>query len=568
MNELLELWNKHTFKITAVIVAPLLLAFFVSKAQAEDIEEVIVTAQEVKTVKTDPLSSSTVFSAIMPDKTWIAGGYGASTLYRERGAQSVHTTVYRNGIPANSPGSGWYDFGHDIASGETIRVISGTNGVMYGSGSIAGSVLIQDTIDKGIIAKYGSDQYQYLSVAPTDWLQVTDFGVTQHSVRNDNEETDKYKNQSAKIIADAGDFKIIVQAVDYAYDYDNCYTVSFSQSNDCVQDGEKFSVSIRNEYFTIGRTEEEAEYFTEDVSTYQNENSRDYFRVGDTVDLTNLLQVTYGVDGSRDQYNVHEQDNYGAFLSINAKFALDYNFGFRVGNEDQNALRLGIAKDQFYINFGTSYRRPNLYEQFGDSYVDGNDSLMPEEGEGYEVGFGALSIFKYEFKESIEYTSGSMTTNIINEAVYDDSGTLILDEVTEDVYTNASYYNAGAYNTQGVRFNNTWGNFNLMLKYTDTDQARIPEISGVLTWKQTIKGIDYRVKYAGQFDRKPSLYDVLGTGQVFLDDLKKLNVYIGKKFDKFDLLFTIENLTNEEAEVIPFYNNEGREFKLAIKRTW
>ena len=568
MNELLELWNKHTFKITAVLVAPLLLAFFVSKVQAEDIEEVIVTAQEVKTVKTDPLSSSTVFSTIVPDKTWIAGGYGASTLYRERGAQSVHTTVYRNGIPANSPGSGWYDFGHDIASGETIRVISGTNGVMYGSGSIAGSVLIQDTIDKGIIAKYGSDQYQYLSVAPTDWLQVTDFGVTQHSVRNDNEETDKYKNQSAKIIADAGDFKIIVNATDYAYDYDNCYTASFSQSNDCVQDGEKFSVSIRNEYFTIGRTEEEAEYFTEDVSTYQNENSRDYFRVGDTVDLTNLLQVTYGVDGSRDQYNVHEQDNYGAFLSINAKFALDYNFGFRVGNEDQNALRLGIAKDQFYINFGTSYRRPNLYEQFGDSYVDGNNSLMPEEGEGYEVGFGALRIFRYEFRESIEYTSGSMTTNIIEEAVYDDSGTLIFDEVTEDVYTNASYYNAGAYNTQGVRFNNTWGNFNLMLKYTDTDQARIPEISGVLTWKQTIKGIDYKVKYAGQFDRKPSLYDVLGTGQVFLDDLKKLNVYIGKKFDKFDLLFTIENLTNEEAEVLPFYNNEGREFKLAIKRTW
>jgi hypothetical protein len=27
MNELLELWNKHTFKITAVIVAPLLLAW-------------------------------------------------------------------------------------------------------------------------------------------------------------------------------------------------------------------------------------------------------------------------------------------------------------------------------------------------------------------------------------------------------------------------------------------------------------------------------------------------------------------------------------------------------------
>ena len=171
-----------------IIAATMLLAF---QVQAENIEEIVVYAQEVKTTKASPLTSTTLFEAIMPEKTWMAGGYGASAMFRERGAQSVHTTVYKNGVPANNPGSGWYDFGHDITSGETVKVISGANGVMYGSGSIAGSVLIQDTIDKGIIAKYGSDQYQYLSVAPTDWLQVTDFGVTQHSVRNDNEETDK-----------------------------------------------------------------------------------------------------------------------------------------------------------------------------------------------------------------------------------------------------------------------------------------------------------------------------------------------------------------------------------------
>jgi len=28
MNELLEFWNKHTFKITAVLVTPLLIAYF------------------------------------------------------------------------------------------------------------------------------------------------------------------------------------------------------------------------------------------------------------------------------------------------------------------------------------------------------------------------------------------------------------------------------------------------------------------------------------------------------------------------------------------------------------
>jgi len=559
-----EFFHKHLIKFTIIVTLPLWIAY----AFAEDIEEVIVVAQEVKIKETNNLGSTKLISAIMPDTTWIAGGYGGNILYRERGTQSVHTTVYRNGIPQNTPGSGWYDFGHDIVSGEEVSIISGANSVMYGSGSMGGTVLIKDTITRGATFRAGSEKHRYMSVAPTDWLQFTDFSVDQE-VRNDNEEKDVYENTSAKIIADAGDFTFYINGTDYAYDYDNCYTADFSQSNDCLQDGERFTVSVRNEYFTIGRTEDKAEYFTEGVSTYLNESSRDFFRIGDTADLSNLLQVTYGVDGSRDQYGEKEQDNYGAFLSINAEFALEYNFGFRFGNKDQNAMRLGIAKDQFFFNVATSYRRPNLYETFGDAFVSANEDLLPEEGIGYELGFGALSIFRYEFEESIEYTSGSMVTNIIEEAIYDDSGTLILDAVTEDVYTPASYYNSGSYETQGIRFSNNFGPFNITLKFNDTDQVRIPEYVGVIQWKQNIKGIEYRIKYAGQFDRKPGLYDTLPEGQEYLDDLKKLNFYITKRYSNgLSVNFKLENVTDEEAEVLPYYNNEGREIYLTIQYNW
>ena len=548
-------------KLAIVISLPLWTAY----ALAEDIEEVIIVAQEVKTKQTDNLNNTKLISAIMPDVTWIAGGYGGNILYRERGTQSVHTTVFKNGIPQNTPGSGWYDFGHDIVSGEQVSIISGANSVMYGSGSMGGTVLIKDTITPGVTYRAGSERHRYMSVAPTDWLQFTDFSVNQE-VRNDNVEEDVYENTSAKIIADAGDFKLYISGTDYAYDYDNCYTADFSQSNDCLQDGERFTVSIRNEYFTIGRTEDKAEYFTEGASTYLNESSRDYFRIGDTADLSNLLQVTYGVDGSRDQYGEKEQDNYGAFLSINAEFALEYNFGFRFGNQDQNAMRLGIAKDQFFFNVATSYRRPNLYETFGDAFVSANENLLPEEGVGYELGFGALSIFRYEFDESIEYTSSSTVTTIIDEAVYNTEGDLILDAVTEDVYTPASYYNSGSYETQGIRFSNNFGPFSITLKFNDTDQVRIPEYVGVLQWKQNIKGIDYRIKYAGQFDRKPGLYDTLPEGQEYLDDLKKLNFYITKRYSNgLSVNFKLENITDEEAEVLPYYNNEGREIYLTLQ---
>jgi outer membrane cobalamin receptor len=554
----------NIIKIAIVITLPLWTAF----ALAEDVEEVVVVAQEVKKTQTDNINSTKLISAIMPDTTYIAGGYGGNILYRERGTQSVHTTVYRNGIPQNTPGSGWYDFGHDIVSGEQVSVISGANSVMYGSGSMGGTVLIKDVINPGITYRAGSENHRYMSVAPTDWIQFTDFSVDQ-LVRNDNVEKDTYENTSAKIIADAGDFTFYINGTDYAYDYDNCYTASFSQSNDCLQDGERFTVSVRNEYFTVGRTEDKAEYFTEGVSTYLNESTRDFFRLGDTVDLSNLLQVTYGVDGSKDQYGEHEQDNYGAFFSVNAEFALEYNFGIRYGNEDQNALRLGIAKDQFFFNVATSYRRPNLYELHGDTWVSENKDLLPEEGVGYELGFGAISLFLYEFEESIEYASGYTTTNIITPAVLDDDGNITTPEVTEDVYTPAMYYNSGSYQTQGIRFSNNYGPFSITLKYNDTDQVRIPEYVGVLQWQQIINGIEYRVKYAGQFDRTPGQYDVLADDKKYLDNLTKLSFYLTKRFSNgLNLNFTIDNITDEEAEVLPFYDNEGREIYLTLQYNW
>ena len=83
------------------------------KAQAEEIEEVVVVAQQVKSVKADPLKGNSFIRALLPAHTWTAGGYGAFQGYNERGAQTVHTAVYKNGIPANLPGSAWYCHAQD-----------------------------------------------------------------------------------------------------------------------------------------------------------------------------------------------------------------------------------------------------------------------------------------------------------------------------------------------------------------------------------------------------------------------------------------------------------------------
>ena len=535
------------------------------KAQAEEIEEVVVVGQQSTTIKADPLKGNSFIRALLPGHTWTAGGYGAFQGYNERGAQNVHTAVYKNGIPANLPGSAWYDFGNELATGQQVKIITGANSVVYGSGSIAGTILIKDNIEQGVTAILGSQDHKMVSVAPAKWFQYTAMEINQDSVRNDNTESDWYTNRNAKLNFDVQDFRITMDYTDYSYDYDNCYDSSFNQSNNCEQDGEKYNIALNNEYFTLGRTHDKADYYTGEWMSYANESSTDYLRVGDQTNLSNKLQIAYGVDASHEKYQSlnneeHSRDNYGAYLNINADFAMKYNFGFRVGNEDQNALRFGLESGPFFLNVGNSYRRPTLYELHGDSWVDANPDLLPEEGVGYEIGFGVLSIFKYDFEEAIEYAPGG--SNDVTTVTYDEEGNAITTTTTE--YYNAKYYNTGAYDTLGIRYSQWFGNFMLTLKYTDTEQARVPKYVGVVKWNQSFGSHEFDITYRGNFERIPGPYD-----GAELEDLQNLSFRYIKTFaNDVDLALTIDNILDEEVEVLPGYNNRGRQIMLTVQRKW
>jgi hypothetical protein len=599
-------------------------------------------------------------SAIMPAFTWNAGGYGGFVGYSERGAQTSHTSVYVNGIPANDPGASWYDFGHDFASGQTVKVISGPNGVVYGSGSMAGTVLIQDTIEKGITLRM-EDEIKFARVAPIEQLEFSMVSDGMDSVRNDNEEEDNYENKTIRFNVDAGDFTLVGKFTEYEYDYDNCYGYSWNQTNDCLQDGQRYNIAIRNDYITIGRNYNTAEYFTELDPTYTNESYRDYLRIGNQMDLSNNLNIAFGIDLEKQIYNTsswqnvegtevveryntipgsyygdddtlqeyplwdgtiqpdlnnpfevldgngvytltqtdlkYSDENGGIYFQANADFILSYNFGIRLGNDDQNALRLGISKGNWFFNLGNSFRKANLYEKFGDGFVQGNEELEPEKGVGYELGYGVLSVFMYEFEEAIEYIPGYYTDNITTTFELDEDasvntdgtfGGCVLDrdfeapqgsslvgckyyqaEDNNPVYTMPTYSNTGEYKTQGFRYANNFGPIGLMLKYTDTDQTRIPKYMAVLNVNQSIKGVDVRLKYAVNLERKPGAYDVLAEGEEYLEDLKKLNLYITKGFTNgLTLSLKIENLTDEVVEVVPFYNNKGKEVYLTLGYKW
>ena len=268
------------------------------------------------------------------------------------------------------------------------------------------------------------------------------------------------------------------------------------------------------------------------------------------MDLSNKLQVSYGVDASHEQYKTltddYDRDNYGAYLNINADFAMKYNFGFRVGNEDQNALRFGLERGPFFLNVGNSYRRPTLYELNGDGYVSANADLLPEEAIGYEIGFGVLSLFRYEFEQAIEYTPGFYEDVTTSETVTDpETGETTVITTTEQVWNAPKYYNTGAYETQGLRYAQEFGAFKVALAVTDTDQARVPKYMSVLGWNQSFGSHEFDITFRGQFNRKPSSYD----GDE-LEDLHNLSFRYIKTFaNDVDLALSIDNMLDEEVEI-------------------
>ena len=71
-----------------------------------------------------------------------------------------------------------------------------------------------------------------------------------------------------------------------------------------------------------------------------------------------------------------------------------------------------------------------------------------------------------------------------------------------------------------------FGNFMVTLKYTDTEQARVPKYSAVLGWDQSFGSHNFNITYRGQFERIPGLYD--GTE---LEDLQNLSFGYVKTFD-------------------------------------
>tara|TARA_B100002019_G_scaffold54947_2_gene47063 strand:- start:14299 stop:15849 length:1551 start_codon:yes stop_codon:yes gene_type:complete len=489
-----------------------------------DVEEIIVVGAYIVEGRSDAEYDDNLLESIMPTKSYVAGGPGAFQGIMLNGTDTKHTAVYKNGVPVNDPSSGWFDFGTELISGQNTKLISGPNSVQFGSGSMAGVVLIDDdlSIRETIIKGANDKAYVFTSL---EGLQLIHYKGTNGSARSDNTEEDWYENTTLKFGGDVNDWIIRGEFTDYTYDYDNCWTET---PNNCVQDGEKTFFSARNDKITLGYMGNEATHNT----GFELDTERFYL----DATVYEAYGMKVGITGQKETYNELDRD-IGAVW-----FTWTDDRGVSVGlryEDDAEIIRVGYENDDVKVSVGNSYRRPNLYEENGDDWVAANPNLLPEEGIGAEVTWNKFSVFYNEFSEGIEFDMSAY-----------------------------QYVNTGSYDAHGVKYMNQWlmdtGSIFFSTTYTQTDKIRVPD------WMTKIS-----------YWTAGNIGGMTWTGEIaYISELNKGKDFDGREIDDVDnfdirwsiepaprhtLMFAINDVFDNNFEVLPDYPAGGREFSLSYR---
>jgi outer membrane receptor protein involved in Fe transport len=86
----------------------------------------------------------------------------------------------------------------------------------------------------------------------------------------------------------------------------------------------------------------------------------------------------------------------------------------------------------------------------------------------------------------------------------------------------------------------------------------------VLGWNESFGSHEFDITLRGQFNRIPGPYD--GDD---LEDLINLSFRYIKTFDNdVDLALSIDNVLDEQVEVLPGYDNRGRQIMLTVQKKW
>ena len=572
----------------------------------QGINKTVITKQDI--INSGAIDTNDVLKLIPGLDVFQSGQMGQQTSVFTRGSESNHTLVLLNGIAINdqSVTDGLHDFGQDfVQTIQQIEVYKGSNGAHFGPSAIAGAINFITDIDytntysvNGFLfqnhARNNSVNGNYSKITENGW-HLNLKGTTTQSETNSaiakGHEDDSAKNfqlnfNSVKWINDKLKFKSTFYSRRTKADYDGSATDEKGYVSDnkmyAFQSGFEHKFKNFEDNLTFHYHNYDREY---DNATYLDEYESESFVIKGERSIKANNKFSYGY-GSEYKYDWGAFENRGSYTASTKGHMKDFGFFVNAGykiNENRILSIYGRSDDHnttdrnqtYKLNFtqilgqfkfggtnSTGLRNPSLYELYGsDNYgIGGNINLKPEKSKTNEL------YAEYNFSEKLKFISTAYRTKIFdriesNSAYTRHENELI--DINQEGLESEFLFNG---NNQNISL---FTNFSKSRKDNGQAQARRPDLSYGVNYSKKFNSefygpfnLNLNYKYTGQF------IDWDGSANSRQKSTDLLDLSIKKNWFGNIISFNITNLLNERFEKPATYSQDGRQFRVGLKKLY
>jgi vitamin B12 transporter len=366
------------------------------------------------------------------------GSLGRSTSVFTRGTNSNHTLVLIDGIRANSPADGRFDFGAIPSENiERIEILRGPQSALYGSDAIGGVINIitrrgEGPLQTGGTLEFGSDSIQKQAFSARGQVGKGGLSFSATRLRNGGiTNNDDYKNYGASLrydlsVGERSDLAFIGRFNDSTLGLPG--QTEFSVDPNARSDqreifgGIQFTHNAGNRRDRINLGIADRDIDSNDPanpgvppatasSSLGNNQSRVLSLDAQSAFDLGRNTLTVGGETRRERAEVDSVFTFGGFPSptqfsrstrTNALFLQDtyrsgrFTLAPGVRYEDNSQFgdytsgRLAAAYDlddnsKIKLSFGTAFKAPSFNDLYFPGY--GTSTLEPEKSKGYEIGY-------------------------------------------------------------------------------------------------------------------------------------------------------------------------------------
>jgi vitamin B12 transporter len=424
-----------------------------------------------------------------------SGGRGSQTSVFMRGSESDHVLVLIDGVRLPSSITSGVDFSKiPVSQIETIEIVRGPRGAIYGSEAIGGVINIitrgqQGSNIKQVTVGIGSDKYYetdlFLSSDLTDKLHVN-FGLGYNDGEGYNSKPVVGVNDGDK---HGFENKDILLGVDYQLSSQlNAFiNTRYSQSSNEYDGSSAASVwgpevHLKKEQWLETTSIITAAKYSRDnyfasLSYSFGENKSYQYKAGDDYKdanstlftkqhnvsfinsfvLSDSLLLNAGLDWRDDQAEdeggtldgIVSRSNTGIFTTVVydiSSVTLDGSIRYDDNETFGGNTTWGLAAGWEFVNnysviasTGTSFKAPSLYDLYAtNAYTKGNPDLKPESGESIEVGVkGITGLVDWKiiaYKNKVQDLIGGKKINTVRTA-YNKEGESTLQGIELEINT-------------------------------------------------------------------------------------------------------------------------------------